>query len=140
MNLLDFLRRAGDMSVKAACREGHCGACMVLLDGRPRNACLLLAEQVRGAEVSTAGSLAGDPVREAVVRALVDEGAPQCGYCTPGVVVTLVGAVRRGVEPSEVDEVLSAHHCRCSGYYALRRAAHRVLAEAADVVEEGVAQ
>ena len=136
MNGLDHLRAAGDTSVKAGCGEGHCGACMILLDGQPRNACLLLAEQVCGA-VSTARSMAGDPVRELVVRALAEEGAPQCGYCTPGVVVTLVAAARGAVEVSDVDELLSAHHCRCSGYYSLRRAAHRVLAEAAEVVVEG---
>jgi aerobic carbon-monoxide dehydrogenase small subunit len=127
LTLLDELRAAGDMSVKVGCEEGHCGACTVLLDGAPYYSCLLLADRVKGRGVETVASLAGDAGRETVGRILAEEGAVQCGYCTPGIVMTLVAAARRGAEPDEIDDLLSAHHCRCTGYYALRRAARRVL-------------
>ena len=126
--LLHALRDGGDLSVKAGCEEGHCGACVVMVDGRPRYACLMLAGDAAGAAVETAGSLAGDRDGRAVVAALASAGAIQCGYCTPGLVVTLTFLARQPrVTQDEVLEVLQAHHCRCTGYYAILRAAREVI-------------
>jgi aerobic-type carbon monoxide dehydrogenase small subunit (CoxS/CutS family) len=126
--LLHALRDGGDLSVKAGCEEGHCGACVVLVDGRPRYACLMLAGDAAGAAVETAGTLAADHDGGAVVAALTSAGAVQCGYCTPGLVVTLTFLARQPlVTHDDVLDALEAHHCRCTGYYAILRAAQDVI-------------
>jgi aerobic-type carbon monoxide dehydrogenase small subunit (CoxS/CutS family) len=120
--LLHYLRKNGDSSVKLGCEEGHCGACMVLLDGAPRYACLNLSQR-SPVEVETAGTLAGTEAGAQVAQALADAGAVQCGYCTPGVLVTLTYLLRQGtLEDTSVKEALEAHHCRCTGYYGFLRA------------------
>lgn len=122
LTLLQGLRAAGDLSVKVGCEEGHCGACLVLVDGRPRYACLTLADECTGG-VETAGRLADDPAGRAVISALTSAGAVQCGYCAPGLVVALTFLVRRGgLARGDAVEALDAHHCRCTGYYAILRA------------------
>ena len=124
LTLLQALRAGGALSVKTGCEEGHSGACLVLVDGRPRYARLTLAGDGAGAVVETAAVLAGDDDGRAVMDALTAAGAVQCGYCTPGVVVTLTYLLRQGrLAPDDVVEALEAHHCRCTGYYAFLRAA-----------------
>ncbi|MCA1846197.1 MAG: 2Fe-2S iron-sulfur cluster binding domain-containing protein [Actinobacteria bacterium] len=125
--LLHALRDGGDLAVKAGCEEGHCGACIVLVDGRPRYACLTLADDAAEATVETAGTLAGDRDGRAVVAALTSAGAVQCGYCTPGLVASLTFLARQPlVTRDDVVDALEAHHCRCTGYYAILRAAEHL--------------
>ena len=121
--LLHTLRAAGDTSVKLGCEEGHCGACMVLVSGSPRYACLALPRSSE-TQVETARTLARSSDGARVARALADAGAVQCGYCTPGIVVTLTHLLRQeALDEDCVREALESHHCRCTGYYAFLRAA-----------------
>lgn len=107
----------GVTAVKNACEQGECGSCTVILDGAPACACLVPAVQAEGADVRTAGSLAnGSP--GVVQDAFLDAGAVQCGYCTPGLVVTVADLLERDPHPSEhaVLQALSGNVCRCTGY------------------------
>jgi aerobic-type carbon monoxide dehydrogenase small subunit (CoxS/CutS family) len=114
-----WLRDRGHVSVKVGCGEGVCGACTVLLNDAPVPACLIPTARVAGCSVSTPAQVATTPEGRAVVNALVDHAALQCGYCTPGIVVTLATALRDG---NALDDGLNAHLCRCTGYRALLEA------------------
>lgn len=124
-SLLEVLRdRLGLTGTKGACEQGECGSCSVILDGAVVCACLVLAATVDGSTVETVEGLARDgrlnPVQEAFARA----GAVQCGFCTPGFVVTATALLREGrpmTEP-ELREALSGNLCRCTGYGAILRA------------------
>jgi aerobic carbon-monoxide dehydrogenase small subunit len=117
--LLDWLRdTAGITSAKEGCGEGHCGACTVLVDGRPVLSCCTLAAAAGGAAVCTAEGLAATPLGERLVTALADRRAFQCGYCAPGMFVAAYGLLAGGI-PATADEVrqaLSGNVCRCTGY------------------------
>jgi carbon-monoxide dehydrogenase small subunit len=117
-NLLDLLRRGvGDLSPKYGCAQGGCGACTVLIDGAPHLACLVLAETVQGRAVETASGLSGatlHPLQEAFMAHF----AAQCGYCTPGMLVSAKALLDRNPRPTreEVIEAISGNLCRCTGY------------------------
>ncbi len=118
-SLLYVLReRLGLPGSKNACEQGECGSCSVLYDGTLVCACLVLAGQAEGHEVTTVESFASDgelhPVQEAFARA----GAVQCGFCTPGLIVATADLLRRNPSPSddEIREALSGNLCRCTGY------------------------
>jgi aerobic-type carbon monoxide dehydrogenase small subunit (CoxS/CutS family) len=116
--LLDWLRgRLYLRGAKDGCREGECGACTVLVDGKPVVSCLYPAEAAVGRTVETIEGLR-DELAERLKQALVNFGAIQCGFCTPGVVVTLVALLREYPSPSEtqIRVALSGHLCRCTGY------------------------
>lgn len=116
--LLDVLRREGYRSVKEGCREGECGACAILLDGEPVNACLVLAGRAQGRTVTTVEGL-GTPGRfHPIQQAFLDAGAVQCGYCTPGMVISAYALLKRVPDPTddEIAEALSGNLCRCTGY------------------------
>jgi aerobic carbon-monoxide dehydrogenase small subunit len=118
-SLLFLLReRLGLPGSKNACEQGECGSCSVLLDGRLVCACLVLAAQADGREVSTVEGLAGDGELHRVQRAFVEAGAVQCGFCTPGIVLTAADLLERIPAPSDDDirEALSGNLCRCTGY------------------------
>ena len=122
--LSDGLRyELGLTGTHVGCEQGSCGACTVLLDGRPVRSCLLLVVQVDGAEVETIEGVASEGEEHPVQHALHTEHGLQCGFCTPGIVMSLVGAYQRGV-PAEVakSEVLGGHICRCTGYVNIRAA------------------
>lgn len=110
-------------SVKTSCGVGRCGACTILVDGEAANACLLVAARMDGAELVTADGLGARA--DALVEALKEEGAIQCGYCAPGLLVSLVALQERGeaVDREELETVLAGNLCRCSGYAGLRKAA-----------------
>ncbi|HLT12389.1 MAG TPA: (2Fe-2S)-binding protein [Micromonosporaceae bacterium] len=138
-SLLFLLReRIGLPGTKNACEQGECGSCTVLLDDLPVCACLVAAPQAMGACVVTVEGLAssGDELHP-VQEAFVETGAVQCGFCTPGLVVTVADLVRRNPRASdaEVREALAGNLCRCTGYEkileAVRLAASRVAPEAA---------
>jgi carbon-monoxide dehydrogenase small subunit len=135
LTLADFLRAdLGCTGVHLACEHGVCGACTVMLDGLAVRSCLMLAVQADGRKVVTVEGLAApDGELHPVQQAFRDEHALQCGFCTPGVVMTFA-ALTQGPEkpPAQVLlDALSGHLCRCTGYQGLKRAARRLGAEAA---------
>jgi aerobic-type carbon monoxide dehydrogenase small subunit (CoxS/CutS family) len=126
--LVDVLRRQGLGSVRVTCGIGICGACTVLVDGEPLSGCLMLAPQVDGREVTTVEGLGGgDPVQ----RAFVDAHAFQCGWCTPGFVLTVKALLAETPEPSEreIVEALGGNLCRCGSYVKIVDAARRAAEE-----------
>lgn len=127
--LVDLLRETfGLTGTKKGCGIGECGACTVLLDGRPVNSCLVLAASVDGRSVVTIEGLEGDKVRP-LQDAFVSEGAVQCGYCTPGMVISAKALLDSRDKPSddEIRKAISGNICRCTGYHrivaAIRKAA-----------------
>ena len=128
--LLEVLRREGCGSVRATCRIGVCGACTVLVDGEPLSSCLTLAPQVEGREVTTVEGLAGaDPVQ----RAFIEAHGFQCGWCTPGFVLTTKALLDENPQPSEAEiaEVLGGNLCRCGSYVKIVDAVRQAAAELA---------
>ncbi len=125
--LLDTLRGRWRLTgTKEGCRSGGCGACTVLVEGRPTLSCLTLSSEVEGSAVTTIEGIASDAVGRVVRTAFEREGALQCGYCTPGFVLALVGLLKeRGarVASETLVEELSGNLCRCTGYVSIRRAA-----------------
>lgn len=122
-SLLTVLRREGYYSVKHGCETGECGACTVLMDGVARPGCVTLAAQAGGCTVMTAESLAQHAHHEArklhpLQEAFIDTGAVQCGFCTPGMLLSASALLKRNASPSaeDVREALSGNLCRCSGY------------------------
>jgi aerobic-type carbon monoxide dehydrogenase small subunit (CoxS/CutS family) len=126
--LLEVLRRDGLGSVRATCGIGVCGACTVLVDGAPLSGCLTLAPQVEGREVTTVEGLGGaDPVQ----RAFLDARAFQCGWCTPGFVLTIKALLAENPDPGdeEITEALGGNLCRCGSYVKIAEAVKRAAAE-----------
>jgi len=115
------------LGTKLACGEGACGACAVLLDGKPVNACLLLAEAVAGHEVVTIEGLSGGRAA-AVQQAFVAEDAVQCGFCTPGQVVSATVLLERVPDPTreQIHEAMAGNICRCGTYPKIERAILRI--------------
>ena len=117
-NLLDFLRRGvGDLSPKFGCGQGTCGACTVKMNGATVLSCLVLAETAQGAVIETAAGMA-TPTLHPLQVAFMDHFAAQCGYCTPGMLVSAKALLDRNPSPSrdEVIEAISGNLCRCTGY------------------------
>ena len=116
--LLDVLRRQGYFGVKRGCEKGECGACAVLLDGKPINSCLMFAAQAEGRQILTIEGVADGGKLDALQEAFLDHGAVQCGFCTPGMVISAKALLDRRPDPSEdeVREALAGHLCRCTGY------------------------
>jgi carbon-monoxide dehydrogenase small subunit len=131
--LADALRDdLGLLGTKVACGEGACGACAVLLDGRPVNSCLVLAAAAEGHEVTTIEGLSRDGLTP-LQQAFVAEDALQCGFCTPGQVVsaTALLAANPSPTPAEVRAGMAGNLCRCGCYVKIERAILRVAAEGA---------
>ena len=135
VSLADFLRYdAGYTGVHLGCEHGVCGACTVIVDGQPVRGCLMLAVQAQGATVTTVEGLASpEGALHPVQQALYDAHALQCGFCTPGVVMTLAALLANEARPTESQLIaaLSGHICRCTGYQGIRRAAQQLAAAAA---------
>jgi carbon-monoxide dehydrogenase small subunit len=118
---------------KEGCDDSECGACMMLLDGKPVNACSYLALQADGREVTTIEGLAGVDGLAPLQQAFLREGGVQCGFCTPGMLISATALLRDNPAPSE-DEIrvaLSGNLCRCTGYDGIVRAVHRAAGIAA---------
>jgi carbon-monoxide dehydrogenase small subunit len=120
--LLDALRvAAGATEVKRGCGEGVCGTCTVLLDGEPVSSCLVFAVQADGAAVTTVRALAHGEELHPLQEAFLAYGAAQCGFCTPGMLLTATWHLERnpGASREELREALSGNLCRCTGYAAI---------------------
>ena len=132
-SLLYVLReRLGLPGAKNACEQGECGSCSVLLDGTLVCACLVLAASAAGREVVTVEGLpSGKEELTDVQCAFLDEGAVQCGFCTPGLVVTVHDLLDRNPSPTELElrEAISGNLCRCTGYGRILAAAQAVVAQ-----------
>jgi carbon-monoxide dehydrogenase small subunit len=113
--LRDRLRLTG---AKLGCGEGECGACTVLLDGLPVNSCLVLAVEAAGREVLTVEGVADGNDLHPLQQAFIEKGAVQCGFCTPGMILTSLAFLRENPDPTEdeVREAISGNLCRCTGY------------------------
>lgn len=119
MRLIDFLREELSLTgTKEGCSEGECGACTVLLDGIAVNSCMILAHQVRGKSVLTIESLGEDEELEQLQTSFVEKGAVQCGFCTPGMLMSSKALLMKTKEPTEdeIKKALEGNLCRCTGY------------------------
>jgi carbon-monoxide dehydrogenase small subunit len=138
-SLLYLLReRLGLPGAKNACEQGECGSCTVYLDGLPVCACLVAAGQAQGRAVLTVEGLSDAPDgADRVQRAFLDAGAVQCGFCTPGLIVTVHDLLARDPAPTDPDirEALAGNLCRCTGYEKILEAVRR--AATADPAEPG---
>ncbi|PYZ94745.1 xanthine dehydrogenase subunit E [Salipaludibacillus keqinensis] len=121
--LVDLLRTDLDLpGTKIGCEIGRCGACMVLIDGKPSNSCLTMAYQCEGKDVETIEGMNGESL-DPVQKLFLEEGALQCGYCTPGMVMSLKGLLKEKEKPTyeEMKESISGNICRCTGYGGINR-------------------
>ena len=119
VTLLHALRdKLGFTGTKNGCEAGECGACTVLVDGEPMNSCLVLAVELNGREITTVEGLAENGKLTPLQQAFADLNAVQCGYCTPGMLMSATALLRRNPHPSEVNiqEALVGNLCRCTGY------------------------
>ncbi len=134
--LLHVLRRHGYYEVKDGCSEGHCGVCTVLVDGKPVKSCLMFAAQAEGKEITTARGLGSPESPHPIQQAFADEGAVQCGFCTPAMILCAHHLLQRVPDPSdkEIRRALDGVLCRCTGYQkiikAVKTAAQRIGGEA----------
>lgn len=124
--LLDVLReRCGLTGTKKGCDRGQCGACTVLVDGRRINSCLTLAVSIDGAEVTTIEGLADGDQLHPVQAAFIENDGFQCGYCTPGQIMSAIGLINEGEagdDPERIREGMSGNLCRCSAYPGITEA------------------
>lgn len=119
ITLLDLLREELRItSVKRGCEVGECGACTVLLDGKPVNSCLILAPMVDGRKILTVEGLTRDGKLDPLQESFIEEFAIQCGYCTPGILLTAKALLDLNPSPTieEIKEALSGNLCRCGAY------------------------
>lgn len=117
--LLDVLRDELELTgTKEACGEGECGACTVLLDGEPVTSCIVPARKAQGREVLTVEGLTSGGELHPLQKAFIEYGAVQCGYCTPGMLMSAKALLDRNPHPSEeeIKEAISGNLCRCTGY------------------------
>ncbi|MHA1582350.1 MAG: (2Fe-2S)-binding protein [Candidatus Baldrarchaeia archaeon] len=124
--LLDLLRRKLKItSVKRGCERGECGACTVLIDNQPVNSCLVLAPQVDGKNVVTIEGIVKNGELHPIQEAFIETGAVQCGFCTPGIILTLKALFDINPDPSEEDirKAIEGNLCRCTGYTKIIEAA-----------------
>ncbi len=138
LTLLRALRDLGYTDVKNGCEKGDCGACAVLLDGKPVNSCLVLVGQVDGAEIVTNAGFGTLDNPHPLQEAFADHGAIQCGYCTPGMIISAKALLDRNSNPSvdEIRQAISGNLCRCTGYgqivMAVRAAAAKMASKEGD--------
>lgn len=130
--LLDVLREELDMTgAKESCGEGVCGSCTVQMDGKPVRSCLTLAMEARGTEVKTVEGLANGDELSNLQQSFIDHGAVQCGFCTPGMLMSADALLHQNPRPDEkaIRKALAGNICRCTGYAkiveAVAHAAHR---------------
>ena len=136
LTLLQMLREKLSLTgTKNGCMAGECGACTVLLDGEPVNSCMVLAVECEGASVITVEGLAKDGVLDPVQQAIINQGGVQCGFCTPGILISARGLLNRNPNPSEdeIREALVGNLCRCTGYLRIVEAVEEAAARELEV-------
>ena len=134
--LLEVLRyELGFTGTKEGCGTGSCGSCTVLMDGKAVNACLIFIAEVEGKEITTIEGLSLNGKLHPLQQAFMDEGAVQCGFCTPGMILTAKAFLDSNPEPSEsqIREAIAGNLCRCTGYDKIIRA----IMSAAQAIEKG---
>lgn len=116
--LADVLRGAGYLGVKQGCHDGTCGSCVVLVDGRAMSSCILLAGQAHGRSIETVEGLGNIDAPHPLQQAFVDEAAVQCGFCTPGMLMSAKALLDQNPDPTDAEIVraLDGNLCRCTGY------------------------
>lgn len=133
-SLLSVLRsEVGLTGTKEGCDDSECGACMVLLDGRPVNSCSYLALQAQGREITTVEGLSNGGDLHPLQRQFLEQGGVQCGFCTPGMLMSAKALLDRNPDPSEeeIRIALSGNLCRCTGYQGIVRAVQAAARELA---------
>jgi carbon-monoxide dehydrogenase small subunit len=134
-SLLDAIREdLGLTGTKEGCDDSECGACMVLLDGRPVNSCSYLAHQAAGRRVTTVEGLATDGRPSALQRAFLEAGGVQCGFCTPGMLISATALLAQDPAPSDdaIRAGIAGNLCRCTGYQKIVAAVSRAARELAE--------
>lgn len=119
LTLLKMLREIFDLTgVKEGCGQGECGTCSVLINGKSINSCCVLAVEVDGLEVTTIEGISKDNELDIIQKSFIDKGAIQCGYCTPGMIISAKGLLQENHKPTEeeVIKAISGNLCRCTGY------------------------
>jgi carbon-monoxide dehydrogenase small subunit len=132
MTLLTFLRERLNLTgVKSGCDAGECGACTVLMDGEPVNACLVLAAEADGTNIRTVEGLASDDQLDPLQEAFIELTGTQCGFCTPGVLLQARALLDRNPDPTldEIKKALRGNLCRCTGYTRIVEAIQAVAQE-----------
>jgi carbon-monoxide dehydrogenase small subunit len=127
--LLQVLREDLDLTgTKDGCNRGECGACTVLFDGEPVNACLVLAVEADGHAVVTIEGLAQDGALDSLQRAFINRNAVQCGFCTPGMIISARALLDRNPQPGETEirQAIAGNLCRCTGYTRIVEAVQEV--------------
>ena len=116
--LLEYLRENDIYSVKYGCDNGECGACTVLINGKAQNACLMLMHTVNNYIIETVESFSDHNNLHPLQKSFLDEGAVQCGYCTPGMILSTESLIRESPNPNEdeIKDALAGNLCRCTGY------------------------
>jgi aerobic-type carbon monoxide dehydrogenase small subunit (CoxS/CutS family) len=116
--LLDVLRREDYKGAKRGCKEGTCGACVILMNGRAVKSCILLAAQAQGAEITTIEGIGTRDKPHPIQQAFVDEGVVQCGFCIPGMILSAKALLDKNTSPTkkEIKKALDGNICRCTGY------------------------
>ena len=130
--LLEYLRNVKCMKgTKEACSTGHCGACSVLVDGRLTRSCVTLVRRLDGKTVETIENAPNDTMLQVIQHSFLDVGAVQCGFCTPGLIMSAVEIVGTGKRYSreELKKLISGHLCRCTGYENILNAMERIVEE-----------
>ena len=124
-SLLEFLRDTLEYKgTKLCCNTGECGACTIIYNGMPINSCVTMAADANGAEITTIEGLADGDKLHPVQQAFIDTGAVQCGYCTPGYIISVKALLDRTKKPTaeDIEEAVSGNICRCTGYQNIVRA------------------
>jgi carbon-monoxide dehydrogenase small subunit len=118
-SLLELLRDTlGYKGTKLCCNTGECGACTIIFNGKPINSCVTMAADADGAQITTVEGLADGEKLHPVQQAFIDTGAVQCGYCTPGYIISVKALLDRTTKPTaeDIEEAVSGNICRCTGY------------------------
>lgn len=137
--LLDLLRdHIGLTGTKKGCEEGECGACTVIINDRPVNSCITLVRDVEGCNIITIEGLSQNGVLTPIQQQFIDQWAFQCGYCTPGMIMSATALLNRNPHPTEIEirEAIEGNLCRCTGYQKIVEAIQLAAEDMAKVVDQ----